>query len=774
MAEENDESIKVETALPIVFTIESLTLKALPIYVTILHILEGVLLRGLPFDFHNRQQFFRLSDDISKRLHLLYNSCFYVKLQRSNMDKEWSSGIIYGIYRNYFGLIQFPKEVRFRDLNSSIDMKLLYSIDQHTLCQDWMGKIDSKFVSREDIKRKTFKIRPPTSNENKSNRADLLSYEAKFSEDPSIYLCTKYYSILYSLKTPLSYFPKIAFTKMKLLCQSDPAILKEKLIGLRLSIEDFDYRHGGRLGVLEDFKRKEISLLAVKYTIEREHQQEFTEKYLRSTDGAENIAANSRGSEDNSEMKHEHENLLNLIMELKTREAQLQLLILFELFTCLEIHEGRFFENNIRKEETNQIKSRNIKRPSLVRKRNQNKRIIPTFLGMGILSLGIMKGRNEIEDTTDIDEYNIYKSLNFFIDRIGLWDTLIENSPHYGTCNMESFLDYVIIPYYRQRLPLTTKYILNKAKELTTRVKLNPEKRREQKYRKQGLLRNDSGPSTDGPPPASRSLSVHSNLMTTRNNSLKYEMSSQANILPFSLKKSKSSLSSGLNEKRQVDVSFSLKLFCLALGPRLPNEFSKNMDSGQTNSSNSFFFSRATKSKSQDNVGDSLQVEATPIKKKQKANYLEGSLLNGSPKARDDFSKRLFETGDLALKCPSNHELTDEKKEDREDNTQPYKVVEATPKKPNRCDINEELSEASGVMGSPVGCISSPTFRASSSPSVEESTIKNNKKPGTPVILEGAPFLTQQDFSIVRASDNDEDSIIANQYIKRASVKRKK
>ena len=766
MAEENGEHMKLNTSLPVVFTIESLTHKALPIYVTILHTLNGVLLKELPFDFHNRQLFFRLSDDIRRRLNLPSNSCFYVKLQRSNMEKEWTSGIIYGIYENYFGLIQFTQEARLNDVSSSIDMRLPWCIDRHFLCQDWMGKVDSKFPSTEDIKRKAFKIRPPTSKENRSNRADMLGFETNFSEDPSIYLFNKYYGIMYSLKTPLSYFPKIAFTKMKLLCKNDFAILKDKLMGLRLSIEEFDCRHNGRLGILEDSKRKEISLFAIKCTVEREHQQEFIEKYLRPGDGDNNIAANGSGSEDNTEMKHEREHLLNLIMELKTREAQLQLLILFELFACLEIDESRFFDNNIRKEEMNHAKSRNFERPSLVRRRKQNKRIIPTFLGMGILSLGVMKERHEVENTAAVDDYNIYKSLNFFIDRIGLWDTLIENSPHYGTCNMVAFLDYVIIPYYRQRLPLTTKYILNKAKELTTRVKANPEKRREQKQRRQGLTRNGSNPSNDLSSRASRILSLLGNLLTT-NNSLKYEMSSQADVLPFSLKKSKSSLSSGLNEKRQVDVSFSLKSFGLAQGPRLANEFPKNTNFDQKNSSNRFFFSRATKTKSQDTVGDSLQVEATPIKKKQKANYLEeyGYLLHGSPKGGNDFSKRFFDTSTSGSKSPLINRPTNEKNEGSYADSHHYKVVEATPRKP-ATHINEEPSKASGIMSSPIGCVSSPCFDANPSSSIQGPTINNKKKPGKPLILEGSPFLdfTQNDFATARARDNNDDKITTNQY----------
>ncbi|KAK7684023.1 hypothetical protein QCA50_012999 [Cerrena zonata] len=192
-------------------------------------------------------------------------------------------------------------------------------------------------------------------------------------------------------------------------------------------------RHEGRFGLLKSVDRAEVSSCNTKERYETESQQEFVKKnqilslLVKNSESQFSKDASSDTAEVNSgnaPMTLE-EKLSALTLDLKVREAQLQILISLELISLLEIQENVFLDQNLKRQESEFEKSKKAVKPSLVRKRKNksSKKIMPTFLGMGI-NVDELKVLINEPSTIKIDEYSLFSSMTTLVDRMGIWDTL--------------------------------------------------------------------------------------------------------------------------------------------------------------------------------------------------------------------------------------------------------------------------------------------------------------------------------------------------------------
>ena len=108
----------------------------------------------------------------------------------------------------------------------------------------------------------------------------------------------------------------------------------------------------------------------------------------------------------------------------------------------------------------------------MVRKKSiTSKKIVFTFLGMGV----DIQGKHIVSQpaSTEINEFIVYEALNTFW--IGwafgiLWISVTGDKDE----SSFGFLAYVLIPYFRQRLPLTIKYIIERVKGLSLKLNSKP------------------------------------------------------------------------------------------------------------------------------------------------------------------------------------------------------------------------------------------------------------------------------------------------------------
>lgn len=395
-------------------------------------------------------------------------------------------------------------------------------------------------------------------------------------QNPKDFIISRYYNTLYSLTTPLSYFPKTAFNRLRSMCKESPSELLDAISGALISTEILSKRQIERFGLPALISGEASPMHVLKF--EHENQQHFVSRHYDDLMTAQKLE--------------------KLVMDLKIREAQLQVLVIMEFLLCLKIDETKFLENNAhRQEKENQTKAKR----SLVRKRTK-KRIIPTLLGQGMDDSASSQATNLQNENGN--EFSLYKSLISLIDQLGIWGVLQAKSSSRNDEHTYGFLAYVLVPYYNKSLPQIMQFIIKSFKNFQISFKL-PKKSASRQSSTSSRGKNDE-PNEAG---AKRKLKFSkTHLSPSKLPLLKRSSSTMdaSDLKPaFLLKRSKSSLGSKNMQKRQVEM----------LGK---TEKSEEQLNEELKSQSSFLFCDARKIKSVSMATTSTrelpQVEATPTK----------------------------------------------------------------------------------------------------------------------------------------------------------------
>ncbi|KAG7665735.1 uncharacterized protein J8A68_000755 [[Candida] subhashii] len=608
-----------------------------PIVVLPLYTLTSIDITKLPFPLlppndsnihsseYGRTYILKLDSNISEQLGI---HTWLVKLQQSVSDKASELGILYHIKDvNVYGLFKVPNALRIKDITGS-ELEPYGIHDSQELIEVAETPIEE---SQQPVNDHTeildsFSMGPPKQPSDDIARDDNESPLRKDGSDPVEFIESRYYSTLYSLNNPLSYFPKTAISRLRILCDENEERICEVLSGMILSISDLDLRHGGSNGVLKLLDKDIVDQRHIlKSRFEIENQTRFIEMHqelldnLNSDPSTEFKNANQE-SKDKKEVSN-HEKFQRLIFDLKVREAQLQILVIFELMHAWNLNETEFLlENQAQKQRELKARQKQAK-SNLIRKRKR--KIVPTFLGMGI----DVKTDNGTLDTNNVpsrslDQYTVYSTLNTLVDRMGLWDTLSGKADSsYG------FMAYVFVPYYNKKLPELVKYVIDNMKDLNMKLETSSSSKSKKRKKSTTVTNGESEIKSQAHKSTSKSSKYRKVLLPNRKPTLSksattvdqssthgISLSGEDDIIPPSLKRSKSNLSSKNLSRRQVDLNVKLT--------RTTSDLETTLSS-QPNVS--FIFSNAKRSKSvavapskpaAPTAPPEVHVMATPVKPK--------------------------------------------------------------------------------------------------------------------------------------------------------------
>ncbi|RCK64500.1 DNA replication regulator SLD3 [Candida viswanathii] len=520
------------------------------------------------------------------------------------------------------------------------------------------------------------------------------------SSDPVEFLQRRYYSTLYSLKDPLSYFPKTALPRFRNLCCDSRPSAVESLRRFYLTVGEFDARHNHKYGVLS--------------AVERLSGVEVVEQARFKTRNG--FLIEEGDVEEEEEVKGiSVEKLSLLILDLKIREAQLQIIVIFELLALLEIDEDAFLERNKKVQKKLEKMKENKAKLSLIGKNRRRKK----------------KALDEKEEgEAETEEYSIYIALNNLIDRLSLWDTLSTTTDGAGTYG---FMAYVLVPYFNKKLPHLMKYVIDNMKGLN--MKLISSKRK--KHEDQGSSSNQKKQKSTSkfkkvlldkkPPTLSRSATI----------------ADSDDFKPLvSLKRSQSNLSTKMLSKREVDLNVKTK---------------SEQPSSDSSSNQSFIFrSQLKRSKSTTTVLSTpskpkfrkslSQIEATPAK--QRTLNMSQTLVKATPVKRP--GENIFNpsssgthlaqveaTPDTSIHSPDTTPIDKFAKPGKRQNSFNDKLlsaskevlVETTPQKSTTSNMQTTIIEAT------------PGYAIGSSPLRHVGSSQTRPKPGEPMPLETSPLL---------------------------------
>lgn len=391
-------------------------------------------------------------------------------------------------------------------------------------------------------------------------------------ETPTDFILARYYNTLYSLTTPLSYFPKTALNRLKNMCKENQYGFLNALCAVYLTKEQLNLRQSEKLGLLPWAGGSSSVLQILKF--EHENQKNFASRYYNDLMNGAKFEV--------------------LVSDLKVREAQLQILIVMELLLCSAIEEQSFLEQNSKKD-AREIATK--VRSSLVRKRKKLK-IIPTLLGHGMQDFEPQPKLNDSVPTS-IASFALYKSLVSLIDQLGIWATLQGLSVSKTDEISYGFIAYVLVPYYNKTLPHIVQFIIKSFKSLQSNFKVP--RKSSSRSSSSTELEDSAKSSNKREPKFSKRLLSSNKLPVLKKASSMIESS---DLKPeFSLKRSKSSLGPKNMQKRQVDMS------------------AKNDKGGRYASKEElmsqplFLFCDARRTKSIFHVSTEIrQVEVTPVK----------------------------------------------------------------------------------------------------------------------------------------------------------------
>lgn len=232
--------------------------------------------------------------------------------------------------------------------------------------------------------------------------------------DPFDYFLEKYFSNLYNLTTPLTYFTKSNFTRLKEICKKNNQQYESILKQFILDLKQFDERH---------FNFNNCILNNGNLFFEKENIYRV------------NFIKNSLNLIDSVNDEKSYKNVFN---NLKIREIQLQIILLLELVYISKTDELKNLTQEVKKLKTTTKFS--------IRNKNKNK-------------------NNKPEKSLEkkVKKLTYAQLLSVYIDKLCIWDSIMNvASKHDHSTN--KFIKYIVIPFYEKKCPVSVKYLISKIK----------------------------------------------------------------------------------------------------------------------------------------------------------------------------------------------------------------------------------------------------------------------------------------------------------------------
>lgn len=548
-----------------------------------------------------------------------------------------------------------------------------------------------------------FSMKPPVA-QLAPPKAEKFMISPQSEANPLNFLLSRYYNTLYSLTTPLSYFPKTALARFKIMCGNDRNVMKSNLLSVYLTTEQLEERYNGNFGLDKalNLQTQKPTSSSTKY--EAENRENFVSKHLSSSSNEELIR--------------------KLVLDLKIREAHLQILVLMELMLCWPIDEEQFLTEMPKKQA--KMASKNQKQ-SLVRRRGNKKKIVPTFLGIGIQEFAQSP---EKPANKSVDELTLYTSLIALVDQMGIWETLLGRVKGEKDGLMYGFLAYVLVPFFNNQLPHIVSFIIQKVKELRPKLKIPKAKKQKLKLKQPESTEMESVPTVDDTEEVPKKTSRFAKVLLSPHQKpfLSRAATTGSELEPaFSLKRSKSNLGLRNLKRRQVDMSVT------------------NNEPEEAKKSKLFLFGDARRIKSVASsaaLSQITQVGATPIKK---SHSMSNATLLPPPKSQVlatpsnvrvvDMQQQIFETPvverDQGFAKPAAKGSSVQEKLAKL--APPDALVNIT-----SSPVRELSDNAPNLFSRSSNAESSPQFAVTSSPVMPLSIQRG--KPGEPITLSNSPF----------------------------------
>lgn len=505
---------------------------------------------------YQKKEFYKVRDMSHQELQRIMGNHYYMLIKTEEERAQY--GILFAYSHLLYGLIRIQNNVEhlLQDLKKECNTRTPTSIEISV--ENWKRSIAlPDEVPQIDIE---FSMTPPLTSFDPKNIATRISTIQM--TDPLSFIFSRYYDILYSFDIPLSYFPKTALSRFRILCENQNDVIADRLMTLRLSISDLDRRHLGALGVLDDCKslERDEDVFKRKLVIENEHKSRFSRKHEKILLQAQGNVRNA--NTDTESLKAEIERN-TIILKLKLRETQLQCLLLLEVLSLSSTSESEILAEFRKITEHKKSEERKVRRRSLVRRKKPlgAKKIVPTFLGMGV-------SFEEEREATNVKANDLHivllLDIDNLIDKMTLLDTVrsIENTDE--SENVLGFLILIVMPYFKQRLPQMTRHIALRVKDMA--FKSSNKRIRYSKgnsnasSQTNGVRSSDNKDSIDSFTyniKLSKSFDNSEGLAALRRPAPgAYSMETISGI---SLKRSKSNIMSKNLRKREVDMSLHLK-----------------------------------------------------------------------------------------------------------------------------------------------------------------------------------------------------------------------
>lgn len=351
------------------------------------------------------------------------------------------------------------------------------------------------------------------------------------------FLRSRYFSILYSVSTPLTYFPKTTLARLRNMCGTDAKQMEESLLAVYMSPEALDQRRRLKYGLEPPDKSITDGLQVDKF--EADNRRLLIEK-----SGYPGLAAEAKDK---------------VILDLKRREAQLQLLVIMQLLLTWGIEESLFLSDNLKQQE--KIDNKRQKKLLVRRKTKSQKQIVPTLLGVAVHESDSVNS----EAQTSVTQYSLFSSLVSLVDQMSIWDVIAGKVKSKKEESMYEFLAFVFVPYFNKKLPNIVRFVIEKVRELRPNFKVPKLKR--SKSVSEGSTEASSPalsldiPKSENEPEKTKPARFNKTLLSKDQKPLlrraKTSMSEQGDQPAFLLKRSKSNLGSKNLKKRQVDMSLN-------------------------------------------------------------------------------------------------------------------------------------------------------------------------------------------------------------------------
>lgn len=423
-------------------------------------------------------------------------------------------------------------------------------------------------------------MKPPSNKITESPIKDTIN-------DPFDYFIDKYFGTLYQLTTPLTFFTKSTFSRLKSLCSNASIdyelILKQFIINFDL----FDSRHllsnNGLLNSDCVFEKESI----------------YREKFISKSFNFLDMDVHS------ANFIQTNKSLSSVLNIFKIREIQLQLIVLFELISTTDF------------DDLSKLKKKTTKaKKPLIGKR----KLMPVINGGAI-----------VPDLNHKIELNYIQQFDGFVDRLVIWETLNNSSSTFSSSTLSSnsttstttsttdysskkFITNVIIPYFDKKCPNSVKHLIKKIKGPSFRSNL-----KEERKKRAALKRSSSELSSNNHVESVKKISKLEDLVDIK--------LSRSNSDLQQIKRN-SSFNANTLSRRQVDISIPSS----AQSSQISNKILR-----KPSTSNSVFNRVSKKSNSfieppskPQPVKSFSQVDATPVKEQKYLNVLATPDVNSS------------------------------------------------------------------------------------------------------------------------------------------------